>query len=270
MFRVLTLDDPRSGKVEEQVLAGVTAIGATLEGLAVKDPGLCPWEQYPEADGRDDLAWLMPLEHCPPDLPADWCITALSERRPAHLALVFPPGTRMTGQLLGLAPGAEVQASGLSERYLRDVRPDLRFSAHAAVRVATWMTRPAEEDAEVLPLHPREFPPPPGAGVWAWVTHPEALPLRRLLKGLHHPDTVRPANLERDLARRFRAAGIPGAGIHAETNPQGHILVWMAWPDPADGSLRRAGASGSTHLGLADLAWAKTGLNFEYVNPGSS
>jgi len=270
MFRILTLDDSEAREALDQMQDLATAHGLALERVAVRDPDRSPWEQYPDTTGRDDLAWLMPLESCPSDLPDAWCITALGERRPSALALVFPPGTRSEGQLLGLPTGAEVRAAGLVARYLHSVRPDVTFSDRATVRVASWLTRSADVGSELLALHPREFPPPPGAGVWAWITHPDALPLRRLLKALHHPETVRLTNIERDLARRFRAAGISETGIYAETDRMGNILVWMAWSDPENGILQRAGISGSSPLGLADLAWAKTGLNFEYFHSSSS
>jgi len=265
MYRILLIDDPTATRAITGVESQLGQAGLPLQRRPARQAGLPPWTQYPETEGQQDLAWLMPLSACPLQLPDTWRITALSARHPAGLYLTMPIALREPGAPLGLPDGAAVDAGPLAAAYLHSLVPSVRITPGAAARVGCWPkeTAPDPTERHEQILHPREFPPAAGSGIWAWLTHPDALPLRRALKILHHPETARVSNVERALARRFHQAGIDLAGIHAQTDQQGLIHLWMAWSDPGDGQLQRAGISSATHLGLEDLAWAKTGLNFD-------
>jgi hypothetical protein len=267
MYRILLIDDPTATRAVTGVESLLGEAGLSLQRLPPRQADLPPWAQYPETAGEQDLAWLMPLSACPLQLPDSWRITALSARHPAGLYLTMPNSLREPSAPLGLPEGAEVDADPLAAAYLHSLVPSVRITSGAAARVGRWPDEaaPLQADRHEQMLHPREFPPAAGSGIWAWITHPDALPLRRVLKILHHPETARISNVERELARRFHQAGIDLAGIHAETDQQGLIRLWMAWSDPRDGRLQRTGISSATHLGLEDLAWAKTGLNFDTI-----
>ncbi|MCO6485729.1 MAG: hypothetical protein J5I41_08150 [Saprospiraceae bacterium] len=224
--------------------------------------GLTPWQAWPDTAGRTDLAWLVPLWRlAPEEVRGEWIIAALSSRVPAPCRLSVDPADADPSRLLLLREKARVAGGDLARQYLADVRPDLDFVGEAPSRLCLWPDGPPE-GALIRELHVREFPPPAGSGVWAWVCRRDAENLRRFLAPVHRPETARITNVERELQSRFRMAGCPSVGLHVEEDAEGFMHLWMAWsPDPSS-PLRRAAVSTTSPLGLADLAWAKTGLTF--------
>lgn len=263
MYTIGYLEHPSWPDSLPSIMQPLQTAGWRFRAFPVRSHVLPNWQPDDTVQG-----WLVPLSWCPLELEAPWVITGLSARdEDIASRLTIPPGQTAEG-LFRLAPNAEVQAApGMTARAIRELRPDIRLRDSAdypAPQLWEWPFRPpAGDQTEQVALHVREFPPAPGAGVWAWVTPSGDTALRRALRPLHHPEVSRLTNLERDWAGRCLNAGVPAMGGHAREEATGRIDFWMAWIDQQAGTVQRAGLSASSPLGLVELAWEKTGLNFD-------
>ncbi|MBL7798647.1 MAG: hypothetical protein JNJ90_19275 [Saprospiraceae bacterium] len=224
---------------------------------------------------RGDIdAALQPLGTIPLERPGEVVIAALSAREnPADL-LVMHPETQDNRLDFGLKQGAVVCcATAWQAAQLRDFRPDLAVSVpgggvgalvsglkagicEAIVFAAADMV--AEEldlsGLLLVELNPREFLPTPGQGVVAWLAHRDNLPVRRLLKQVHHPDVSACTNVERRVLQLLRGALL---GAFVERDAAGNFHAFVA--GETGGSIRRARLSQSTNFELAERVVAGLG-----------
>lgn len=247
-------------------LLSIREAGMQVERIKLPDNSTPPWQIWPEKTHDPSFAWLVPLPWCRLEDHPGLVITALTKRQDPAYKLVFSKNDWSESLPMKIARGAAVTPCDiLSTAYLTDARPDLKLvhDDKQAARICDWMASAPAALSSVYHLHVREFPPMAGAGVWAFVVQSDALELRRMLKHLHHPEVSRLTNIERVLEERFRERNIGCCGIHVEEDEQGYVHLWMAWKADEQSPLKRAGVFSATTTGLEDLAWAKTGLNFE-------
>lgn len=190
-------------------------------------------------------AVLAPLECLPLEKPDSWQIDALMPR--------LDPSARLCGnqprqapELLGIPRDASIQVSPpWLAGQLSEWRPDLKLTdLQPLARFVSWFD---SAPGDCQRLHPREFIPPPGAGVLAFLALKADLPTRRYLRHrLHHPEISALTNLERLTARLL--GGNPGVDccVYAEKDPSGHYHAW-AWFQG-----RRARVSSSTTHQLSE------------------
>lgn len=216
--------------------------------------------------GDVDIA-VQPLCEIPLDRPGELIIAALSTRENPGDLLVMHPDTQDNLLDFGLKTGAVVFCNtAWQAAQLRDFRPDLTVSApgggaaalvsglkagicEAIVLVATDVVA---EDSDLsglllVELNPLEFVPAPGQGVLAWLAHRDNLPVRRLLKQVHHPEVSACTNVER---RVLQLLGDVSLGTFVERDATGNFHAFVACE--TGGSIRRARLSQSTNFELAE------------------
>ncbi len=248
-------------------IAIIGKAGIVTRRLAMPAGQVNPWNYFPDMVQDADFAWLVPLSFCRISPATDLVLAAVLNRQDPAYTLFIPDGDAILDAPMQIALAASVSNSDdLGASYLRDARPDLKLLSEpvaGSAYLANWLEGPKEELTAKYRLHVREFPPAAGAGVWAIVAHAQALELRRLLKHIHHPEVSRLTNVERALELRFVSSGVHSCGIHCEEDAEGYLHLWMAWKVEATGEVERAGVFSATTTGLEELAWAKTGLNFD-------
>lgn len=217
--------------------------------------------------GEVDVA-MHPLPELPMAPHEGLVIAALSARKnPADL-LVLRPEALDNRLDFGLKTGALVSCNTPWQMaQLRDFRPDLAVSAPgggAAALVSglkagaceAIILAAADMVAEnldlsgltLVELNPREFVPAPGQGVLAWLAHRDNLPVRRLLKQVHHPEVSACTNVERRALQLLGDVSLLGA--FAERDAAGNFHAFVACEK--GGSIRRARLSQNTNFELAE------------------
>lgn len=220
---------------------------------------------------RGDIdAALQPLGTIPLERPGELVIAALSARENSGDLLVMHLEAQDNRLDFGLKKGAVVCcATAWQAAQLRDFRPDLAVSvsedggaamlsglqagACAAIIPATADMVP--EDLEqsglvVVELNPREFVPAPGQGVLAWLAHRDSLPVRRLLKQIHHPEVSACTNVERRVLQLLGGDVAARTGAFVERDAAGNFHAFVACE--TGGSICRARLSQSTNFELAE------------------
>lgn len=207
----------------------------------------------------------------PAFLPDGWKISAVSGRKDPAESLVVKSSVIMDpGRLFGLPEGLLVEcASPLQAGQLRIFRPDLELvvtalrqmpdlfdnaSCTARVVPAHFLDSLSPDPGvwKVIRLHPQEIVPPPGQGVMAWIASADDLPIRRLLRRVHHPEVSAVTNVER-MALRLLAPGTYEAfGAYCSQDKIGNFHVHGIL-FPLDGSgPKRFNLSSSTSFRLAE------------------
>jgi hypothetical protein len=170
---------------------------------------------------------LMPLQECPITLPAGISITALTERKNVTYSILLKKDKQELGQVLDIPAHIKmIVPTALLQQRLAAFFPDATLIINPQL-MHTWH----EEDIEaiVMPscyldfinttpfiiheLHPSEFVPQSGQGTFAFITRTDDISTRRLLKKIHHSDTVRFTNIERKMQRQWENQGIVGTAF---------------------------------------------------------
>ncbi|MFN4080403.1 MAG: hypothetical protein ACK4NS_05850 [Saprospiraceae bacterium] len=217
------------------------------------------------------------LSALPVTQPDGIVIAALSERRYPSGALLVSEKNERGARILDAASAASVWVSDpLVSAQLRQIAPALRLlsgprpeidqTAEAirsgrceAAYIAEWeweLSEKRTEGLKVITLHPLEVTPRPGQGVLAWQTHRDNITLRERLQVAHRSDAAALTNVERRLARAFDGRPVCAFCVR---DAQGYYHAFAALAD--DGILKRAKASQSTHVGLAERLFASLSAN---------
>ncbi|MEY4904527.1 MAG: hypothetical protein RLZZ292_2342 [Bacteroidota bacterium] len=109
-----------------------------------------------------------------------------------------------------------------------------------------------ESKFELLPLHPREFVPPPAQGVYAWQVREENKALRQLLKPLHHSDVSALTNVERKVLKLLEKDVDFPLGVYIERDAMSYYHAWAVGQLSENAALVSVRTSSSTTHGLAE------------------
>ncbi len=217
--------------------------------------------------GDADVA-VLPLSELPLMRPGELVVTAVSRREHPGDVLVMRPEALDNRLDFGLAHGATVLTSTpWQAAQLRDFRPDLGIAVSVSGgttllddlrqdNFAAIVTAAAElkgmdvSGLEVLELNPREFVPKPAQGVLAWLAHRDDLPVRRLLKQVHHPDVSACTNTERRVLQLLGGNAESLLGAFVERDAGGNFHAFLACVHA--GGIRRTRLSQSTNFELAE------------------
>jgi len=262
MIKIGTQDFPAARRQAESARQELYRIGleSTVVYLDDPDSGIL--------HGDIDVT-VQPLCAIPLERPGELVVAALFARTTPADLLVARPEVRDNRQDFGLAQGATVLVlTPWQAAQLRDFRPDLNLViSNSAPTVLLNELRQGTCAAVVLPaahlpeldisglehieLNPREFLPAPGQGALAWLTHRDNLPVRRLLKQVHHPDVSACTNVERRVLQLLGGTTqSPLLGAFVERDASGNFHAFSACA--TDGNIRRARLSQSTNFELAE------------------
>jgi porphobilinogen deaminase len=190
------------------------------------------------------------MAKAPTALPENVVITAVSERFEAGYALCVKTDFE-EGQLLGISSEAKIQVS--ENQYLPHLLKEFSASyIYSKTEESEVLVCPIFEmedtflEKNIKKLNPREFPPMPAQGVWAYLCHKNDLPTRKILKQLHHPEVSELTNIERAYLKSI-APKIGGA--YCEKDKMDNYHLWTSIVHE-DGELERKRASSSTKFGL--------------------
>ena len=213
----------------------------------------------------------IPMAQLPPFLPEGWKIGAVSERLDPAEVLLLKTGTPGSDHLFGLPTGAVVGCSSpLQLVQFHEFRPDLEliltapglqdplelfsegisgliFPAHSLVSFS-----PDPAQFKVIRLHPSEMVPYPAQGVMAWIVNVWDLPVRRLLRRIHHPEVSAVTNIERMALRLLPPETYAAFGACCYRDNHGNFHVHGVLVPPDRGALKRASLSSSTSFRLAE------------------
>ena len=208
------------------------------------------------------------MAELPPFLPEGWKIGAVSKRRDPGEALVIKTTTLDAGRLFGLPEGARVGCSSpLQLVQFREFRADLELiltplgrrdpmelfsEGLAGLVVPAHTLSDVSPDLRVVRLHPREVVPYPAQGVTAWIANAWDLPVRRLLRRIHHPEVSAVTNIERMALRLLHPETHAAFGAYCFRDNQGNFHVHAVLVPPGGGALKRASLSSSTSYRLAE------------------
>lgn len=212
-----------------------------------------------------------PMECLPAVLPEGLTITAVSAREHAGIWLLVRPDAFTPGEDFSLKKGATVAGNGpLLKAQLLDYRKDITFQeAAGSMQDSVAALRRGECDAamlsaagihrhsidlsglEVVPINPKELMPAPGQGVLAYLTRRDDVPVRRILKKIHHPEVSAVTNIERGVLRLLGSDAGERLGVYCERDTAHNYHVWAAFVT-ASGVLKKARLSSSTTHQLAE------------------
>lgn len=193
------------------------------------------------------------LSHLPLyDIHKDIVVTAISDRmNPGEgllissaaydpsLELKIKPGSRVMisdvrqgGQLLSMLPMISLiyNTKNTEEQLftLKNGQCDVLLMSKNAYEALI------DDDSDItfLKLHPKEMIPRPGQGFTAYVAHREDLTTRRLLKNLHHSESVQISNTERKVLQMANPEHVDKIGVYCSTDQRGYFHVDAVRSEP--------------------------------------
>lgn len=213
-----------------------------------------------------------PMTQLPLQLPEGLVITAISKRYTPGFSLFTHPNAIDPSKLLKLKDAAVVGcSSALQAAQLLDFRNDVQPKQCSTWQDALEQFKNQTLDTVLLPtaaisktdldaeqgiqLNPKEFIPPPGDGFVAYICKADNRELRRLLKTIHHTESVEPNNLERKFKQLVPDALLSGIGVFCEKDANGFYHGNAVLSDEND--LRYEQCSAASPTGFPDTLWAK-------------
>ncbi|MEM9919313.1 MAG: hydroxymethylbilane synthase [Bacteroidota bacterium] len=221
--------------------------------------------------GDIDLA-VHSMKDLPTSQPEGLCISAVSYRETPVDALLIRQDALREGVTLKLKPDAVVGTSSARRKaQMRDLCPgielkDIRGNVptrikklqegqfDAIILAAAGLTRLGltPENIEVIRLNPKEFVPAPAQGVLAFQTCADNLPIRRMLRHIHHPEVSVLTNVERKVLKMMEGGCHIPLGVYCERDNMGHYHAYGAYAESWNAPLTTARVSSSTHFKLAE------------------
>ena len=223
---------------------------------------------------RGELDIVMYPLHLTPVAPPEGIVHAalLARKEPVSTLLIHPEAqegaalfqVRSGGKVLVTHPSQKAQLHSfrpdLQVVLSTEEHPEIRLAALREGRVDALVLNPFEssyfrasiEDEIVVELNPREFCPSPGAGAIVLQTCADDLPLRRILKAIHHSEDAARTNVERKLLRLFGGDLHSTLGAFCEQDTMGNYQLWASFAPDADQPVRRERLSSSTTFELAE------------------
>lgn len=106
----------------------------------------------------------------------------------------------------------------------------------------------ADDQTMMIPIHPSEMTGKAGLGIFALLTHKDALDFRKLLRNFTTPQWVRISNIERTVQKLMGREMSEKLGVYCRIDQKGNYRVTAVALDP----YRRVNVSQSTNAGLAE------------------
>lgn len=190
--------------------------------------------------------------------PADWllirqeCVDSAQLFRMKSEAIVGTSSARRKAQMLDYRP--DVQLKDIRGNVPTRIRK-LREGQFDAILLAAAGVSRLESDLaglELIKLNPKEFVPAPGQGALAFQTQADNLPLRRILKKIHHPEVSAATNVERRVLQLLGGGCHMPLGVYCEQDGQGNYHVWAAQAESWQKPVKRIRLSSSTSFKLAE------------------
>jgi hypothetical protein len=116
---------------------------------------------------------------------------------------------------------------------------DRNFTMHNQVSVDSTI---------LIPIHPAELTGKAGLGIFAFLTHKDALDYRKFIHNLTNPKWIRISNIERSIQNLMGNELGSKLGVYCSTDQKGNYRVTAVALEP----YRRVNVSQSTHVGLAE------------------
>jgi hydroxymethylbilane synthase len=219
--------------------------------------------------GEVDVA-VHSMKDLPTTPPEGLLITAVSYRHDPSELLLLRREAWAEGQIFKLKQGAIVgSSSNRRKAQMLDIRPDVTMQdirGNVPTRVeklrqgtfdAIFLAAAGVErlDLDLTDLHtikisPREFIPAPAQGVLAWQTNQHDTATRLIFKQLHQSQVSAATNVERRVLQQMDGGCQLPLGVYCERDAQGNFHAFAACG--TDSGLRRARASSTTNVGLAE------------------
>lgn len=212
------------------------------------------------------------LQDLPTTQPKGLVLAGVSKRKSPAQWLLMRKDDLADDQLLFLKEKATVGVSSANRKaQMIEFRPDiifkemtgnepdcienLRSGNYDAIMLAGENINTLGLDVSdlfTLKFNPREFVPVPGQGILAYQCCEADLEIRRLLKQLHHPETVAVSNVERKVLKLMGGNLQMPLGVYCEQDANSHYHVWAAYAKTWDAPLKRVRLSSSTNFNLAE------------------
>jgi hydroxymethylbilane synthase len=221
--------------------------------------------------GDIDLA-VHSMKDLPTQGPEGLLIAGVSEREDPSDTLLIKENSIDNMKDFGLPKGATVGTSSIRRKVqLLDYRPDLKIvELRGNVPTRIEKLRQSQMDAIVIAqaginriqpnldglilkkMHPREFVPAPAQGALAWQIHQSNIPLRKIIRKMHQPNTSLRTNIERGVLRAVQGGCQVPIGVYCEMDDQHNYHVWASFQSENDVHLKRCHVSSATKIGLIE------------------
>ena len=211
---------------------------------------------------------VLTLKNVPLEIPAGYCIAALSERDdPSYSLVISNPDAYEEGRLLKLKENATIDCfAPIYCLQLNDFRPDVKalaitdpdrnqyIKSSVGFMINSYIFEingPYKKAPITVPLNPKEFIPMPGQGVLAFLAPKKNKPLRRLLKQIHHPEVAKATNIERGIMAKFPEHP-SNLAAYCEIDKEGNYHVYAVKPHAKTGKAHYIQHSSNTSANLVE------------------
>jgi len=106
----------------------------------------------------------------------------------------------------------------------------------------------SDDPTLMIPLHPAELTGKAGLGIFAFLTHRDAIAQRKFIQNVTASQYIRVSNIERAVQKLMGPEMSEKLGVYCRTDQKGNYRITAVALDP----YRRVTASQSTHVGLAE------------------
>jgi hydroxymethylbilane synthase len=210
------------------------------------------------------------------------CLAALSIRADCRDLLVIRNEVLSPDEDLMLKKNASIgTASARRMAQVGDLRPDLSVKEFQGKAISIFeelksgsydavIVSKADfinsgfhaNDTTVIELHPAEFVPAPGQGVYAYQCRKDDLALRKTLLQLHNADVAECTNVERKVLMLMNMENNNTLGVHCIKDKNANFHAYAAYTPDLAQPLVRVRKSQSTVFNLAELV-ASTLLKYK-------
>ena len=190
--------------------------------------------------------------------PSDWMVINKESTDPQNLfklknqAIVGTSSARRKAQLFSFRPDIILQdIRGNVPTRLRKLQEN-QFDAIILAAAGLSRLEIDLSDFVVVKFHPKEFVPAPAQGVLAYQVAEEDIETIRIIRKIHHPETVSATNIERKVLRLFDGGCHLPLGVFCEKDENGNFHVNAAMAKSLDTPVKSVQFSSGTSYGLAE------------------
>lgn len=219
-------------------------------------------------DGNCDIL-AIPLDKVPTELSESIVITALSEREHTGYTLIIKENIYDAYSDLKVKPHSyigvrssdiKVQILEMNQDLMIVVDPtftiaDLTNGDLQGIVISTeeWLKiEKNHSNLKSIPIHPKEMPPLPGNGVWAFICNKEDIPLRKLLKNIHNPNSAKATNVERTLLKHFQTDKNLRLSAYCDYDKNGYFHVFATLYNVSKTTFKKTNISQSTSFNIIE------------------
>jgi porphobilinogen deaminase len=203
------------------------------------------------------------LENCPLELPEDYVLGAIIDRKATALSLHIDEAFIEMSNDLRLAQLCSIKVPDLAIAHqVSALRPDvvLYLDADAYengedVNAAISYKSESPTNWKTFVVHPRDIVPKTSVGLIGILVRPALTDLRKNIRGLHKLGLGQCSNIERGFSKMCREAGMTDISCHCISDQNGHFHAFASafFHD----KLVKANMSQSTAHYLAEVLFKK-------------